>query len=114
MKKFRFLILFSGFLIYSFSGVVAKSSSAADLFSWSTLIRFLGVLALLGIYSAFWQVSLKYIPLSTAFLCKGSVVVFSLIWAVIIFGEKITTTNLLGATLIIIGILVMAHERKAA
>lgn len=114
MKKFRFPILFSGFLIYSISGVVAKSSSVADLYSMSTLIRFLAVIALLGIYSAFWQVSLKYIPLSTAFFCKGSVVVFSLVWAVIIFGEEITLNNLLGAILIIMGILVMAHERKAA
>lgn len=114
MKKFRFLILFIGFLMYSVSGVVAKSSSAADLYSLSTLIKFLAVLALLGVYSAFWQVSLKYIPLSTAFFCKGSVVVFSLIWAVLIFGEKITANNLLGAVLIITGILVMAHEKSAA
>jgi len=114
MKKFRFLILFSGFLIYSISGVVAKSSSGADLYSLPALIRFIAVIAILGIYSVFWQVSLKYIPLSTAFFCKGSVVVFSLIWAVLIFGEKITANNILGAVLIIIGILMMAHARNAA
>lgn len=114
MKKFRFLILFSGFLIYSVSGVIAKKSSVADPYSLSTLVRFLTVISILGVYSAFWQVSLKYIPLSTAFFCKGSVVVFSLIWAVVIFGENITLYNVLGAVLIIVGILVMAQDRKTA
>lgn len=94
-------------------GVVAKLGSESSLFSFYTLIRFAAVIALLGVYSVLWQVSLRYIPLSSAFFCKGSVVVFSLIWAVIVFGETISSNNLLGVCLIIVGIVLMAFERRA-
>lgn len=112
MKKFRFLILFTGFLLYSVTGVVAKSGSEASLYSLSSLIRFASVIILLGIYSALWQVSLKYIPLSVAFFCKGSVLIFSLVWAISVFAEKLTITNLVGAALIILGIFVMAYRKQ--
>ena len=114
MKKFRFVFLFLGFLLYSFIGVVAKLGSESSLFSFHALFRFAAVITLLGAYSVLWQVSLRYIPLSTAFFCKGSVVVFSLVWAVIVFGEDISANNLLGVCLIIAGIVLMAYERRVA
>jgi drug/metabolite transporter (DMT)-like permease len=114
MKKYRFVFLFLGFLLYSFIGVVGKLGSESSMLSIQTLFRFAAVITLLGVYSVLWQVSLRYIPLSTAFFCKGSAVVFSLVWAVIVFGETITASNLIGVCLIIAGIVLMAYERRVA
>ena len=112
LKKYRFLLLFLGYLIYSLGGVIAKTTSDSRLNSFHTIAYYVLVLIVLAVYSAIWQITLKNIDLSTAYMCKGSVILFGLIWAKWIFDEKITWNNMLGAAIVIAGILLYNFKRR--
>ena len=59
---------------------------------------------ILGIYAIIWQQVLKRFELSFAMSNKGIAVLFSMIWSVLIFHEKITVNNVIGLVIIIAGI----------
>ena len=112
MRRNRFLILFTGFLIYSLVSVVTKSTAGRELFSTYTLSRYLVVLILLIVYSVLWQISLRNLDLSVAYMGKGSVIIFGMIWAVVFFKEAITVFNIIGAGLILGGIALFSLEKQ--
>jgi drug/metabolite transporter (DMT)-like permease len=62
---------------------------------------------LLIIYAFFWQKLLKCIPLSTAYLSKGLLLFWLLLWAFLIFNEKITLLNIIGVGIIFSGTLLV-------
>ena len=65
------------------------------------------VLVILFGYALVWQQLLKKLPLVTAYANKAVTVIWGLLWGTVIFKEKITLFNLLGAALIILGIYVV-------
>ncbi len=69
-----------------------------------------GAVALLGVYAIWWQQLLKRIPLATAYMFKGTSIVFVLLLSVMLFGETITWWNIGGAALIIGGIVLYSME----
>ena len=74
-----------------------------------TAIQGLGLL-FLGIYAILWQVILKKIPLNKAFLFKSMIVLFTLLIAYIFFKEVIVLKNIVGAALIITGIIINSND----
>ena len=61
-------------------------------------IAFLGcTVGVLGIYAVLWQQIIKRMDVSLAYMFKGTGVVFGLMLAHFVFGEAITTTNIVGA-----------------
>lgn len=112
MKINRYLILFSGFLLYSLASVVAKSSAGHPLLSGTSILRFFLVLIILGSYAALWQISLKMSKLSMAYMCRGSLVILAMLWANLLFHETITRNNVIGALLVISGIIMFAYNSK--
>lgn len=109
----NFLLLIGAFLIYSLTGVCSKMASSYALFSREFISIFAVELITVGIYAILWQIVLGRIELSKAFLFKSSTVVFSLCWAYWIFGEAITIKNIIGASLIIVGIVINSTSKKA-
>ncbi len=79
-------------------------------FSFNFFVFYGAVLALLFIYALLWQQILKSIPLSSAYLNKAIVVIWGMVWGAIFFGEKIKWNMILGAVIIIIGILVVVKD----
>ena len=59
----------------------------------------------MGIYAVLWQQVLKYIELSVAYMFKGTALIFTMLLAYWLFGEPITTNNIIGAAIIIFGII---------
>ncbi len=112
MKIKNILLLLLGYLIYSFTGVISKSSHLLPLFSFRTLFSYFIVLMLLGLYTLIWQISIKNIPLYMAYMGKSICLLLTLLWANIIFGEEIKMNNIIGAILVIIGILLMFSPKE--
>ena len=106
------LLLVTAFLIYSSTGVFSKLASAEEFLSMGYLLRFGLVILALGVYAVLWQIILKRFPLSRAYLYKSMTVIFSLAFAFFFFGEQITVQNILGAVLIICGIIVNSTGRN--
>lgn len=102
------LLLIFAFFVYSSSGVFTKLASRVDFLSYKYLLYFSAVIVLLGIYAILWQIVLKNVPLTKAFLFKSMTVMFALLFAHFIFEEVITWQNLFGASFIISGIILNA------
>lgn len=68
-----------------------------------------GAIAVMGVYAFLWQQVLRHIELSTAYMFKGTSLVFVMLLAALLFGEAITWMNVLGAAIIILGIVLYAR-----
>ena len=63
----------------------------------------------MAIYALLWQQVLARVPLSTAYIFKGTSLVFVLLLSALLFDEEITLTNILGSIIIITGIALYAR-----
>lgn len=101
-------------VLYSLSSVVSKLAANVEFLSPEFLLLYLGVLVILAVYAAGWQQILKRLPLTTAFSNKAITVVWGIIWGAIFFSEPISLPKVIGAILIIIGIVLFSHASSNA
>jgi drug/metabolite transporter (DMT)-like permease len=87
-------------LILSLAGIFAKKASAVDFLSVEFLIYYGLIIFIMGVYAILWQQIIKRFELSVAYANKGSLIIWTFIWAVIFFQETITLNNILGAVLV--------------
>jgi multidrug transporter EmrE-like cation transporter len=112
MKLKNLLFLLLGYLLYSLIGVISKSSHLHPLISFRTLFSYSIVLIFLGLYALIWQISIKKIPLYIAYMGKSICFVLTLFWSNIFFNEVIKINNIVGAILVILGILLMFSPKE--
>jgi len=112
MKPKNLFLLLLGYLIYSFTGVISKSSILNPLRSINTLFCYIIVLILLGLYALIWQISIKKIPLYMAYMGKSTSLILTLLWSNLFFNEVIKINNIIGALLVICGILLMFNPKE--
>ncbi len=94
------------FLVYSSANIFMKLSSSGDSFI-VTLFFLVCAFGILGIYAILWQKILKHIPLTTAFMFKSITVLYGMLFAAMLFKEHITMNNMVGALMIITGIIIL-------
>lgn len=106
------LMIQSAIFIMSFSGVFSKIASTYPFLSVKFLLFYGASLTILAAYAIVWQQILRRVDLTVAFSNRALSVVWSMIWGVILFHEVITLRMLIGAIIIMIGILlvVTSHE----
>lgn len=80
------------------------------LFAFSTIAILFAAVAVMGVYAVAWQAILGKVDLSQAYLNKGTVVFWGLLWSAIIFREQITTLNILGSVIIFMGLLMVNYH----
>jgi drug/metabolite transporter (DMT)-like permease len=101
-------------IIFSMSSVLTKMASLSwdkkGFFHFDTIAYVIMYVGLLAIYAFFWQKVIKRISLSSAYLNKGLLLFWNLLWAVIIFSEKITAFNIIGAIIIFVGTMLVNYD----
>lgn len=105
-----FFLLILAFLVYSTTGIFSKLASSQEFLSVPYIGYFALVIVTMGIYAFLWQLILKKITLSRAFLFKSMTVIFSLSFAWLFFHEQITIKNIIGGGLIVVGIVVNSYN----
>jgi len=90
------------------TGIFTKMASRQEFLSWQYILCLAGAISILGIYALIWQQIIKRIEISTAYMFKGTSVIFGLLIANIVLGEIITLPNIIGASIIILGITLFA------
>lgn len=102
-------------MVYSVSGILSKTAAKSETFSWPWLILMGGVFFILAVYAIGWQQIIKRLPLTTAFANKAITVVWGIVWGALFFDEAVSLGKLLGAALIIGGVVlfVKADEKEA-
>ena len=107
------LLLIVAFLIYSMTGIFTKMSSMQEMLSISYIQYFALVILSMAVYAVLWQIILKRVELTQAYLFKSLTVVFSLFFAWSIFHEVITLKNLIGCGFIVAGIVLNSYRQTA-
>lgn len=99
-------------MIFSASSVVAKLASGQALLSVNWILFYGLEIFLLGVYAIFWQQAIKKFDLSIAYANRAMVLLWSIVWAVLIFKEKITVQNIIGLVVVILGIVIINAEEQ--
>ena len=98
--------------IYTLSTVMAKQASGQPLFSVGFFGFYGAELLILGIYALLWQQMIKKFELSVAYTNRAMALLWSLIWAVVIFKDNITVKNVIGVALVIAGTIIVNGGRE--
>lgn len=110
----RLLFLHVSILLFSTTGIFSKlaanSINMHGIFYGNTIIFGGFMLLNCSVYALLWQQNLKHFDINIAYAHRSVYNIWSLLWAVLIFSEKVTLGNVLGAALMIGGILVMQSE----
>lgn len=107
----RLILLQAVVILYTLSSVMAKFASGEE--ALEKIVFFFGMdLFFLGLYALFWQQLIKALPLSVAYANRAMALLWSALWARLIFGEKIGVKQIAGIVLVIIGILVINGDKK--
>lgn len=108
MKKAKpFLILHAILLVYSAVAVFSKLASGQTFLSFKFCLFYGAVLLLLGIYALLWQQVLKHIPLTLAYANKAVTIIWGMLWGTLFFNETISVQNIIGAVIVLSGVLLM-------
>lgn len=100
----HFLLFFN-----SICGVCSKLAARQAAFSpWFFFFYGLMLLILFG-YAIFWQQMIKKMPLSTAYLNKPVAILWGILWGVLIFKEQLTGQMVIGAMVVMVGIVMVVR-----
>jgi len=105
-----YLMLHGILLLYSFAAICSKKAALSPTFSLEFFAWYAGVLGILVIYALVWQQVLKRLPLFTAFLNKGITIMWGILWGMLIFGESISLTMIIGAAIVFVGIILVVSS----
>ncbi len=94
--------------LYACTTIFTKMASKCTFLSWSYLFWIAGAIIVLGLYAIVWQKIIARMPLSTAYMFKGTSLIFVLVISALLFGESITFSNIIGSVIIISGIVLFA------
>ncbi|MGI6007348.1 MAG: EamA family transporter [Ruminococcus sp.] len=110
----KYIQLHLNILLFSLTGIFSKLASIQYNqrgISSLWLYVFLGLMvANCGIYAIAWQKVIKKFDLSTAYANKSVYLIWSQLWAVLIFHENLTVQNVVGMLLVFIGVMVVQRD----
>lgn len=106
----KYLVLVGVNLIYACTSICTKMASQQEMLSAPYLLWIAGAVAVMSLYALLWQQIISRMPISTAYMFKGTSLVFVLLISSLLFGEAITTNNLIGSAIIITGIVLYAKS----
>ena len=106
------ILLEIAFFIYSLSSMFSKKAMFNAPNFTHIITFYLLSLFMLGVYAIIWQQVLKRLDLSVAFANKGITIIWGILWGILLFGEKITLGMVIGAIIVIAGIVVMMYNKE--
>ncbi len=99
-------------MIYSMSGICSKMAANYPVLSVRFCLYYGMIIVLLGLYAIGWQQVIKRLPLTMAFANKAVTVVWGIIWGSLFFQESVTWGKVLGAILVIAGVVLYASTTE--
>lgn len=96
--------------VYSLSGVCSKMAANQEFLSLGFCFFYGLILLNLFIYAIVWQQLLKHLNLTTAFCNKAVNIIWGMLWGFVIFGEEIKWNMILGAVIVMIGVIIVVKS----
>lgn len=107
------LALHGLFGVYSLNAIFSKLASQSEFLSFSFVVFYFLVLVLLAFFAFGWQQAIKKLPLTTAYANKAVIVVWGILWGLIFFGEQLSIGKIIGAIIVVGGIVLLTLSDKA-
>lgn len=108
MKKIKpYLILNLILLFYSLGGICSKIASGKQFLSFEFILFYGLLLFTLAVYALLWQQIIKKIPLNIAYANKAVNLIWGMVWGAAIFKEHISLSNIIGAVIVLAGVILM-------
>ena len=105
MTKLKdYIQLHLNILLFSLTSVFSKFASVYYNKEGLTSPLLFLMIANCGIYAIAWQQVIKKFSLSTAYANKSVYLLWSQVWAVIIFHENLSIQNIIGILIVLIGV----------
>ena len=104
-----FIFLHLLLMLNSAGGVCSKLAGREAFLSLRFLLFSGALLAILFIYAIGWQQIIKRLPLTTAYSNKAVGLLWGTLWGVLLFGEHITLRMVLGALVVLCGVLMVVR-----
>jgi drug/metabolite transporter (DMT)-like permease len=100
--------------LYSISGVLSKLASRHPFMSLPFVLCYGGSLAILAVYAIGWQQVIKRMPLIAAYANRAVTLIWGIVWGVLFFGEGVTPLKLLGAAIVLSGVVLFSLSGEEA
>ena len=113
MEKIKdYIFLHLAVMLFSFTSVFSKSASI-QLKNGGLKNPMLYVFAFLMFFDCFvyaicWQKIIKKFDLNIGYANRSVYLLWSLVWAVSIFGEKLSVRNVIGVMIVLLGVIVVS------
>lgn len=105
-----YLFLHIELCILSLSGICSKMAAQNQFLSFWWIFWYALVLLNLGVYAIVWQQIIKHLPLTTAYANKAIGIVWGILWGILIFHEQLKWNMIVGAIIVIIGVIVVVKS----
>lgn len=109
-KAKDYLFLHLCILWYSVTSILSKTASQFTFLSFQYILCFVAIFFTIGTYAILWQQAIKRFKPSVGYSNKSISLMWTIIFSAIIFGERITIYNIIGAIIIIIGVIMVAQD----
>ena len=96
--------------IYTLSTVFAKFASGQEFMSFKFILYYGLEMLILAVYAVVWQQLIKKFDISVAYANKAMGLLWSIVWAILIFNETITIKNVIGVVIVIVGTIIVNSE----
>jgi drug/metabolite transporter (DMT)-like permease len=100
------------YFVYSLCLVAGKYAGKYHIVSFQAIMLYGLSFLLLGIFALAWQQVLKHLPLITAHANRAITLIFGMLWGALLFSEEITWNMILGAVIIMCGIVLMVKQHE--
>ena len=97
-------------IIYTINSIIGKLSAGEEFMSMRFILFYVAEVGVLGIYALLWQQMIKRFDLSIAYVNRAMALIWSAVWAVVIFHESLSIKNIIGILLVIAGTVVVNTE----
>jgi len=108
------LILQAVVIVYTLSSVVAKFATGKELFSFSFFLFYGLEIVILGIYAILWQQMIKRFDLSVAYANRAMAIVWSAVWAIVLFKDVLAMKQIVGIAFVVLGTVIVNSDQKNA
>lgn len=100
-------------VVYTLSSVVAKLAAGEEVFSLFFFLFYGLEIVILGIYAILWQQMIKHFDLSVAYANRSMAILWSALWAVVLFGDNLGIKQIIGIGFVLLGTVVVNGGQKS-
>lgn len=97
-------------MFFSLGGIFSKLASKQPFLSLKFILCYGILLLIMFVYAIGWQQVIKRLPLTTAYANRAVTIVWGIIWGLLIFNEKLNAGKVIGALIVIAGVILYVTE----